>query len=129
MSLLITATAELKCTFGSAPAVLNVPEPSALCGGKPVATVQAIAPAVNVPSFGMCSSEANPAVASATAAADGTLTPMPCAPAIAAPWEPGSPTVLVAGVPVLTQTSECLCVWAGVVTIASPGQTGAETAG
>lgn len=129
MSLLVTATAQLKCTFGSLPAVLDMPEPSVLCGGKPVATVQAIVPEVNVPSFGMCSSEANPEVASATAAAEGVLTPMPCVPEIAAPWQPGSPTVLVAGSPALNQTSKCLCAWAGVVTMVSAGQTGTEVAG
>ena len=126
MSLLVTATAQIKCTFGSVPAALDVPQPSVLCGGKPVATVQAIGPEVNVPAFGMCSSEANPAVANATAAAEGVLTPMPCVPEIAGPWEPGSPTVLVTGSPVLTQTSECLCAWAGVITIVSAGQTGTE---
>ena len=129
MSLLVTATAQLKCSFGSVPAVLDVPEPSVLCGGKPVATVQANAPEVNVPSFGMCSSEANPEVASATAAAEGALTPMPCVPNTTVPWEPGSPTVLVAGSPALTQTSECLCAWAGVITVVNAGQTGTEVAG
>lgn len=128
MSLLVTATAQLKCTFGSVPAVLDVAEPSVLCGGKPAATVQAIVPEVNVPSFGMCGSESNPAVASATAAAEGVLTPMPCVPETAAPWEPGSPTVLIAGSPVLTQTSKCLCAWAGVITIVSAGQTGTQVA-
>jgi hypothetical protein len=126
MSLLVTATAQLQCTFGSAPAVLNVPQSPALCGGKPVATVQAIAPEVNVPSFGMCRSQANPEVAEATADADGVLTPMPCVPVTDAPWEPGSETVLVGGMPALNQTSTCLCAWAGVITIVSAGQTGTE---
>lgn len=129
MSLLVTATAQLKCTFGSLPAVLNVPEPSVLCGGKPVATVQAIVPEVNVPSFGMCNSEANPAVADATAAAEGVLTPMPCVPETVGPWEPGSPTVLISGSPALTQTSECRCAWEGVITIVDAGQSGTEVAG
>ena len=129
MSLLVTSTAQLLCTFGSAPAVLDVPEASVLCGGKPAATVQATEPEVNVPSFGMCRSEANPEVAEATADADGVLTPMPCTPETAAPWEPGSPTVLIGGVPALTQTSKCLCAWAGVISVVSAGQTGTVVAG
>lgn len=124
--LLVTATAQLKCSFGSAPAVLDVLEPSVLCGGKPVATVEATAPEANIPSFGLCGSETNPTVAEATADADGVLTPMPCVPETEAPWEPGSPTVLVGGVPVLTQGSECLCAWAGVITIVNAGQEGTE---
>lgn len=128
MSLLVTATAQLQCTFGSAPAVLNVPEATVLCGGKPAATVQAIAPGVNVPSFGMCSSESNPEVTEATADADGVLTPMPCVPVTDEPWEPGSETVLIGGMPALSQTSKCLCNWAGVISIVNAGQTGTQVA-
>jgi hypothetical protein len=129
MGLLVTATAQIRCTFGADPSVLDVPAASVLCAGRPVATIQAIAPEVNVPSFGMCSSEANPVVSDATAAAEGVLTPMPCVPALDAPWVPGSPTVLVSGVPALTQSSKCLCAWEGVITILMPGQQGTEVAG
>ena len=67
--------------------------------------------------FGMCSSPANPTVASATAAAMGVLTPMPCIPACAAPWAPGSPTVIVGGKPALNNSSKCMCNWGGVVSV------------
>jgi hypothetical protein len=70
----------------------------------------------------MCTSIANPTVASATAAALGVLTPMPCVPVPAGPWAPGSPTVLIGGVPALNNTSKLICAWAGVISIINPGQ-------
>ncbi len=75
---------------------------------------------VNVPTFGMCTSLANPEVASATAAALGVLTPMPCVPALT-PWTPGAPTVLIGGKPALVAGSQCQCVFGGVVEITFPG--------
>jgi hypothetical protein len=48
---------------------------------------------------------------------------MPCIPVIAAPWAPGSPTVLVGGKPALTQMSKCFCNWGGVIQIVNPGTT------
>jgi hypothetical protein len=61
-------------------------------------------------------------VAAATAAALGVLTPMPCVPVIPAPWVPGAPTVLVANMPALNNTSKLMCAWAGVISISLPGQ-------
>jgi hypothetical protein len=81
------------------------------------------APIANIPPFGMCSSIANPVVASATTAALGVLTPMPCVPATAAPWAPGAPTVLIGNMPALDSNSKLMCMWAGVIQITSPGQT------
>ena len=77
---------------------------------------------VNVLPFGVCTSLANPAVASATAAALGVLTPMPCTPVIPAPWVPGAPTVLIANMPALNDSSKLMCAYAGVIQILSPGQ-------
>ncbi|MDD2421592.1 MAG: DUF4280 domain-containing protein [Heliobacteriaceae bacterium] len=67
--------------------------------------------------FGMCSSPANPAVAAATAAALGVLTPMPCTPLVVTPWAPGSPTVLVGGYPALNNSSKAMCSFGGVIQI------------
>jgi len=72
--------------------------------------------------FGMCQSPANPAVAAATAAALGVLTPMPCVPVIPAPWVPGAPTVLLANMPALDNTSKLMCAYAGVIEITDAGQ-------
>ncbi|WP_429310740.1 DUF4280 domain-containing protein [Paenibacillus mucilaginosus] len=90
--------------------------------GTPAANIMDHVPMVNILPFGMCSSPANPSVAAATAAALGVLTPMPCMPATAAPWAPGSPQVLLGGMPALNTGSKLLCSWGGVIGVASPGQ-------
>ena len=118
----VTTGAMLMCTFGMAPATLNVIRPTTLIGGKPAATIQDSAPMVNIPPFGMCTSPSNPQVAAATAAALGVLTPMPCIPATTTPWVPGCPTVTLAGQPALDNISTCMCLWAGMISITEPGQ-------
>jgi hypothetical protein len=50
------------------------------------------------------------------------LTPMPCIPVAVAPWTPGSPTVLIDGMPALNNTSKLMCVWGGVIQIIDAGQ-------
>ena len=77
---------------------------------------------VNIPPFGMCMSLANPMVAAATAAALGVLTPMPCIPVTTAPWMPGSPTVHCGGMPVVNDSSKCMCAYGGVISIVFAGQ-------
>src|SRR3546814_973338 len=79
-------------------------------------------PMLNIMPFGMCTSLANPTVASATSAAMGVLTPMPCIPATTSPWVPGAPTVLEGNLPTLDNTCKFMCLWGGVVTVAYPGQ-------
>jgi hypothetical protein len=120
----VVAGAQLACTMGAAPSALVVlPVARVLGCSRPAAAITDSVPLLNVPTFGMCRSPANPAVAAATAAALGVLTPMPCAPVIVGPWTPGSPTVLVGGQPVVTASSTCSCAWAGQISVTSPGQT------
>ncbi|GAB2460544.1 hypothetical protein GCM10027265_07080 [Jatrophihabitans fulvus] len=88
--------------------------------GKPAATITDCAPMVNVPPFGMCTTLSNPTVASATAAALGVLTPMPCVP-VTTPWKPGAIKTMLGGKPALTSSSTCQCSWGGVITITFPG--------
>lgn len=112
----------LSCSFGLAPATLNVlPVRRVMIEGTPAATIED-SEIVNVPTFGMCSSLANPEVAAATAAALGVLTPMPCVPVLT-PWVPGSPTTLIGGAPALVSGSQCVCSYGGVVQISFPGST------
>jgi hypothetical protein len=114
----------LTCSVGAAPSVLTV-TPKAMVDrvAMAAANVGDQVPMAEVQPFGMCSSLANPTVASATSAANGVLTPMPCVPNIPAPWTPGNPLVLVGGLPVVTQTSTCTCAWGGVITVTQAGQT------
>ncbi|MEO4049204.1 DUF4280 domain-containing protein [Pseudomonas sp. CAU 1711] len=119
----VCSGATLQCSFGAAPAMFNVlPVNRTLVGGMPAANIMDYIPLVNVTTFGMCSSLANPTVTAATAAALGVLTPMPCIPATASPWIPGAPTVLLGNMPALDANSTLMCTWAGVIKITYPGQ-------
>jgi hypothetical protein len=118
----VVSTAMMMCTFGVAPSTLNVlPINRVMVEGRPAANIMDHLPIVNIPPFGMCMSLSNPMVASATAAALGVLTPMPCVPVTSAPWVPGAPTTLVANQPALTASSQCMCAWGGVITFQMPG--------
>ena len=123
MPQLVTDGAMLMCSFGVAPSPLGVlPANMVNASNKPAATIMDNKPMVNIKPFGMCNSPANPQVIAATAAALGVFTPQPCMPVIAAPWVPGSPTVMIKNVPALNSTSKCMCNWGGVISITFPGQ-------
>ena len=123
MPVQLTNGAVLQCSFGAAPGALQVlPTNRVMANSAPAATIMDHVPIVNIPSFGMCSSPANPTVAAATAAALGVLTPMPCVPATVAPWLPGVPTVLVGALPAVNNPCKLMCLWAGVIQVAAPGQ-------
>jgi len=123
MGLVVSMGAMMTCSFGVAPSSLSVvPAKLVMAAGKPAATIMDNVPIVNIPPFGMCSSLSNPTVASATAAALGVLTPMPCVPVVPAPWAPGSPTVLIGNTPALTDASKCTCAWGGMIAFTFPGQ-------
>ena len=107
--------ANLQCSFGAAPSTLNVIRPMTSAGGLPAANIMDNAPMVNILPFAMCTSLSNPTVASATAAALGVLTPMPCIPMIPAPWSPGVPTVSIENMPALNNSSKCNCAYGGVI--------------
>jgi len=115
--------AMMTCSFGVAPSTLTpLPTPKVLIEGRPAATISDSAPLVNVPPFGMCTSIANPQVASATAAALGVLTPMPCVP-VTTPWVNGATKTLVGGKPAVTMGAQCQCAYGGVIQIVNPGAT------
>ena len=123
MGLHVCNGAMLKCSFGVAPSSLVVlPINRVITSNAPAANIQDHIPMVNVMPFGMCQSLANPVVAAATAAALGVLTPMPCVPATPAPWVPGAPTVLLANMPLLNNSSTLNCLWAGIIQVSMAGQ-------
>jgi hypothetical protein len=115
--------ATLKCAMGLAPGKLVVlPKNQVMTDHQPAANIMDHVPMMNIMPFGNCMSLANPTVASATAAALGTLTPMPCIPATPAPWVPGSPTVTLAFLPALNKSSTLQCIYGGVITVVVEGQ-------
>ena len=124
MAVQVNMGASLMCTMGMTPSTLIVlPKNRVMAESKPAANIMDFVPIVNIPPFGMCKSPANPAVAAATTAALGVLTPMPCTPVTPAPWAPGSATVMIANFPALNNTSKCMCAFAGTISITNPGCT------
>lgn len=123
MGLVVVTGALIQCPFGTVPANLTVTSQSVvLAEGKPAATIQDSAPNVNISGCGMCSSLANPQVASATAAALGVLTPQPCIPAVAGTWIPSQMTCLADGKPCLTGEATAVCSYGGTLGIIDAGQ-------
>ena len=115
--------ASMLCTFGAAPSSLVVTPEKKTMTNVPAANIMDNIPCKSIPPFAMCTSLANPAVAAATTAALGVLTPMPCVPATAAPWAPGNPKVMIANMPALDMNSKLVCSFGGAISFVSPGQT------
>ena len=115
--------ATLMCSFGVAPSTLMVlPQNRTLTSNMPAANIMDNKPMVNIMPFGMCTTPSNPAVAAATTAALGVLTPVPCVPVTPAPWITGTPTVLLGYMPALDNTHTLMCTWGGVISVVNPGQ-------
>ena len=117
----VCAGALLQCSFGMAPSSFMVVDPMRpKVQNKPTGNILDNKPMVNIMPFGMCQSMANPTVASATAAAAGVLTPMPCMPVIAAPWTPGGKP-MISNSPALIDNCKCMCNWGGQISVTMPG--------
>jgi len=121
MAVLVVDGAIVACTFGAAPSALAaLPANPTRGSNSAAATIMDFAPMVNIKPFGLCSSPANPAVNTPP------FTPKPCIPATASPWVPGSPAVTIGGQPALDSACTCNCLWAGVISVISPGQQAAQ---
>lgn len=120
MGVCVCMGAMLQCPFGVAPSTLMVnSQTTTVVGSMPVATIMDNKPMGNILPFGMCNSPANPATVKPPPV---FFAPAPCIPAIAAPWAPGSPTVLVGNYPALNNSSKLMCNWGGAISIINPGQ-------
>lgn len=127
MAKFVSHNAMLRCSFGTAPSVYQVAPNNRIIGPNgPLASIMDHKPFANIKPFGMCTSVSNPAVAAATAAALGVLTPQPCVPATVAPWVVGASTVQTPTCSALNDTAKCMCMWAGVIQVAVPGQATVE---
>lgn len=127
MSFCLCTGATLSCPFGNAPVPFSaLPVPRVVINGRPAGVMTDMAPVVNIPPFGMCSSISNPMVASATAAAMGALTPMPCVPVPAGPWLNPAPKVLVGGQQAISDGSKLMCAWGGQIAVQFAGQTSVQ---
>lgn len=118
MAKFVKSGTRIKCSFGTAPGTLQVlPTARVNLRGMPMATIMDFKPMVNITPCGMCQSLANPTVASATAAAMGVLTPMPCIPNTTTPWMPGKTDLLANNQPALLDNCKLTCMWAGIIQI------------
>ena len=113
----------MKCTMGTAPARLTVlPIRTVNLTGQPMANISDHLTMTNLAPFGTCRSLGFPATASATAAAQGVLTPMPCLHNTPFPWMGGKMDYMVQGQPALLKSSKCQCLWGGTISLITDGQ-------
>lgn len=125
MGQLVVAGAMMTCIFGKVPVpLIVVPEGSLVTAVTPAATIMDFVPMENIATFGVCNSPANPACLNPTGTG-------PCIPATVAPWVPGAPTVLINGMPALTNDSRCSCALGApeCISIVEAGQEIVEVAG
>ena len=125
----LTTATLIECSMGAMPTPFVADElPAAVKEtGMTAATIVQILAGKNIVPFGMCKSLANPTVASATAAAQGALTPMPCTPVVVAPWSPPSACAKHLGIPLATASSVCACSFGGMVKVSQAMPTVGKT--
>ena len=123
MGLIVVTGATTACTMGMGTGMLNTTnQQSVRIDGKPAATIRDCEPNTNITPIGMCTSMSNPAVASATAAALGVLTPQPCTPKPIGAWQTTNAGVHFCNKPCLSQGSNIQCAYGGNISIVSAGQ-------
>jgi hypothetical protein len=121
----VCSGAVMRCTMGTSPANLTVlPIRTVNLTGPPMANISDHKSMVNLAPFGLCRSLGFPPTASATAAAHGHLTPMPCMHNTPAPWMGGKMDYLIKGQPALLKSCKCQCMWGGTISLVTDGQVG-----
>ncbi len=125
----VCSGAIMKCTMGTSQAKLTVPPMrTVFLTGQPMANISDHLTMANLAPFGRCRSLGFPSTASATAAAHGKLTPMPCMHNTPFPWMGGKNDYIVKGYPALLKSSTCQCMWGGTISLVTDGQTPAGPA-
>lgn len=119
--------AQLVCAMAVPPgasSLVVLPIHRMMTGGQPAANINDFVPMTNIMPFGMCISPMNPAFVTATSAASGTPTPVPCIPLTTSPWVTGaiSNPVILDGAPALDDVSMLQCQLGGVITVAFAGE-------
>lgn len=113
MAMLVSTEAVAQCSYGDFPGLFTASD-AAVAATTPVGVITDFTED-NITPFGMCSAPTNPGVI----AAQGS--PVPCVPVLT-PWAPGAVGVTINGVTALDDESECVCAWAGFITVSDPGQ-------
>lgn len=124
----VCSGATMRCSMGTCQAKLTVlPSRTVFLTGQPQANISDHLSMVNLAPFGRCRSLGFPATASATAAAHGKLTPMPCMHNTPFPWMGGKNDYIIKNDPALLKSSTCQCMWGGTISITDDGQHGEGT--
>jgi hypothetical protein len=115
-TLIVNVGSKCMCDKGLSPCTVAMGLPTVI-----TATAQSLnalngTPAV-LPTFGNCTSQANPTVFAATQANKGVLTPMPCAPKLISPWSEPSTTVNLSNAPAVTAKSTLKCAYGGTIMV------------
>ena len=116
-----------KCSNGNAPCPLVVTSSGRMTCGRRKVAVKTDASIANLASFGMCNTLANPAVAAATAANNGVLTPQPCVPALTGSWNGTAGKLNVGGMAAVLESSTAICSYAGNISISLTGNHNIES--
>jgi len=123
MPFILSMGSQLQCTMGLTPAPFTVlPDKKVLGKFLPLATIDCNKPMLNIMTFGMCKSPANPTVAAIIASSLGSVTQAPCIPCTTAPWIPSCVKVMVGNMPVITQPDKLLCMYGGSISALSSSQ-------
>ncbi|UQZ87804.1 DUF4280 domain-containing protein [Deltaproteobacteria bacterium Smac51] len=118
MPLIIPHNTTCRCSCGTGLCKLIVmPDKQVFIDDLPVATIMDHKSGLNLPTFIMCTTAANPAVAANSGA------PAPCVPVLPSPWTAGSVNVKIHDEIILHETSTLNCVYGGLISIEQPSQT------
>lgn len=119
----VCSGAVLNCSFGDKSSKLKIyPNRTIFLTEQPMANTSDHTPMYNIGPFGKCHTISYPATGTATAAAHGKLTPMPCVPGTVTEWINGKNDYIIKGKPALLKSSYCRCQWGGIITIKHDGQ-------